>query len=251
MPYASNHGVRIHYEVEGDGPPLVLLHGTADGLQGWRETGFVDGLKDDHRLVLIDQRGHGQSDKPHDVAAYDWLLLVDDVTGVLNDLAITSADVLGYSAGSFIALAMAMSAPERVRSLILGGASAKWPGVSARALDMFAESMDAFVRFLVESAGPLLWDIQRVLANDPVAVSASLSAPRCTPSPDMLRAFDKPCLIFVGEADPRLADSHEMASHLSDATLATLPGLNHVQTYARSDLVLPHIRAFLAQVEHA
>jgi pimeloyl-ACP methyl ester carboxylesterase len=138
MPFADNNGVRIHYEVEGDGLPLVLLHGTSDDLEGWRDFGYVDALQEDHRLVLIDMRGHGQSDKPHEVAAYDWPLLVSDVACILDDLGMESVDILGYSAGSFIALGAAMSMPGRLRSLILGGASATWPGVSARALDLLA-----------------------------------------------------------------------------------------------------------------
>jgi hypothetical protein len=64
----------------------------------------------------------------------------------------------------------------------------------------------------------------------------------------MLRAFSKRSFIFVGEADPRLADSRDMASHLPAATLVTFPGLNHVQTYFRSDLVLPHLTTFLRQL---
>jgi pimeloyl-ACP methyl ester carboxylesterase len=62
--------VRIHYEVEGTGSPFVLQHGITDGLESWYEYGFVDALRDDHTLILIDARGHGGSDKPHDPVAY-------------------------------------------------------------------------------------------------------------------------------------------------------------------------------------
>ena len=70
MPCANNEGVRIYYEVEGQGPPLVLMHGITDSLEVFRLVGYVEALKSDYRLILIDARGHGASDKPHDSDAY-------------------------------------------------------------------------------------------------------------------------------------------------------------------------------------
>ena len=62
MPYATNQGVRIHYQVEGDGPPLVLQHGFFWSVEGWYRVGYVDTLRTSYRLILIDARGHGASD---------------------------------------------------------------------------------------------------------------------------------------------------------------------------------------------
>src|SRR3954447_26749762 len=70
MPYASNDGVRIYYEREGSGPPLVLHHGFTRSLEGWRDNGYADVLNTEYELILMDARGHGRSDKPHDPAAY-------------------------------------------------------------------------------------------------------------------------------------------------------------------------------------
>jgi pimeloyl-ACP methyl ester carboxylesterase len=67
--YVENDGVRIHYQVEGKGLPLFLHMGFSVDLTGWYEWGYVDALKDDYRVILIDPRGHGKSDKPHDPAA--------------------------------------------------------------------------------------------------------------------------------------------------------------------------------------
>src|SRR5207237_3323115 len=68
MPYANNQGVRIHYRVEGEGLPLVLQHGYTQSLEHWYQCGYVDALKAHYRLVLVDARGHGGSDKPHERA---------------------------------------------------------------------------------------------------------------------------------------------------------------------------------------
>ena len=81
MPYATNQGVRIYYEVEGAGPPLVLHHGSFGSSADWTELGYADDLKRDHQLVLLDARGHGKSDKPYDPAAYDLRLRALDVVG--------------------------------------------------------------------------------------------------------------------------------------------------------------------------
>ena len=86
MPYANNQGIHIHYEVEGEGPPLILHHGTSGSGANWRAMGYSDVLGHHYRLILVDARGHGASDKPYEPAAYDLPLRVTDVTTVLDDL---------------------------------------------------------------------------------------------------------------------------------------------------------------------
>jgi hypothetical protein len=75
LPYANNNGVKIYYEVEGEGPPLVLGHGLSGTLNHWWRLGYVDALRHDFRLILFDARGHGRSDKPHESSAYGYVNL--------------------------------------------------------------------------------------------------------------------------------------------------------------------------------
>ena len=96
-----------HYRVEGDGQPLVLQHGFTDSLETWYDTGYVNELKRQYRLILIDARGHGASDKPREPDAYDWQRSVADITAVLADLDIPGAHYFGYSMGGKIGFAMA------------------------------------------------------------------------------------------------------------------------------------------------
>ncbi len=91
MPYATNDGVRISYEREGSGPPIVLQHGFTRSLEGWRDSGYVAALRDDYELILVDARGHGKSDKPHDPAAYTLDKRVGDILAVLDDAGIARA----------------------------------------------------------------------------------------------------------------------------------------------------------------
>jgi pimeloyl-ACP methyl ester carboxylesterase len=123
MPYSVNQGVRIHYQIEGDGQPLVLQHGFTGSLESWYDLGYVEALKPHYRLILIDARGHGASDKPHQADAYERERNVADTTTVLDDLDIPRAHYFGYSMGGRIGFAIARYAPERVHSLIIGGRS--------------------------------------------------------------------------------------------------------------------------------
>jgi pimeloyl-ACP methyl ester carboxylesterase len=120
MPYANNNGVKIYYEVEGHGIPLVLAQGAGPAsLNTWRRYGWVDGLKDDYQLVLYDARGHGRSDKPHEASAYgmNW---VYDVLAVLNTAGISKAHFLGYSIGAWVGFWLAARHSARFYSFILG-----------------------------------------------------------------------------------------------------------------------------------
>src|SRR5215471_1863630 len=95
MPYATNQGLRIHYRVEGAGPPLVLQHGYTWNMGGWSRSGYVEPLKSHYQLILLDARGHGASDKPHDPDAYRLPRKVGDVVAVLDALEVPSAHFWG------------------------------------------------------------------------------------------------------------------------------------------------------------
>src|ERR1700726_2295119 len=103
MPYTGNQGVRIHYRIEGAGLPLVLQHGFTRSLEDWKSCGYIARLKSDYQVILIDARGHGQSDKPRDPEAYRLEKRVGDVVvAVLNDLGIGKAHYWGYSMGGWL-----------------------------------------------------------------------------------------------------------------------------------------------------
>ena len=99
MPYAYNDGTRIHYRVIGEGPSLVMQHGFTSSLDHWFEYGYTCKLDDDYRLILIDARGHGLSDKPHTVESYKLEHRVQDVLSVLDQQDIQTANFHGYSMG--------------------------------------------------------------------------------------------------------------------------------------------------------
>ena len=120
--HACADGLRIAYEVVGDGNPLMLVPGFSQSRGDWKQTGLVEAFVNAGRkVILVDPRGHGSSDKPHDPAAYRSAAVATDLIAVMDRLEIAVADVLGYSRGAWIAIATAIHHPERVRAVIGGG----------------------------------------------------------------------------------------------------------------------------------
>lgn len=244
MPDINNNGVSIHYETDGQGPPLVLLHGSFLSLDIWRDYGYVQALRDRHRLILIDARGHGQSGKPHDATAYTIRDRASDIVAVLDDLGIATADFLGYSMGGWLGFGLARHAPHRFRSFILGGAHPFAEDMTAfRA--MLPKEPAAFVAMLEPGFGmhftPALR--QRIVTNG-LAALAALTTDRDDDSA-VLATMRMPCLLIVGTADPRLVQVQTCANAMPNVTLVTLPNCDHVAGLARSDLTLPHVVGFL------
>ena len=120
----KNQGTRIYYEVEGQGPPVVLAHGMSGDTSFWRGYGYVDKLKAKYTVILFDARGHGRSDKPHEVENYDYRLRVGDVISVMDALGLVKTHYWGYSMGAHTGLGMAKLFPERLLSLVIGAATA-------------------------------------------------------------------------------------------------------------------------------
>src|SRR5688500_9494864 len=120
--YFDSDGVKIHYQVWGKGDPIVLVHGfTASIDANWVQPGIVDKLDDDFKVIALDLRGHGKSDKPHDPAVYGEIMAMD-VIRLLDHLKIDKAHIVGYSLGGFTTLKLVTMHPERFLTATLGGA---------------------------------------------------------------------------------------------------------------------------------
>jgi pimeloyl-ACP methyl ester carboxylesterase len=252
MPYAANDGVRIYYETEGSGPPLVLLCGLTRTLESWREAGYVDALRDAYDLILIDPRGHGQSDKPHDPAVYAYQTQVADITAVLDDAKIERAIFWGYSMGGLIGYGVMHYAPARFRAFIVGGMHpyAKDPEQLRQQAERFrAEGMAGFLARAEQAGGPLPpWRRAMVLANDPYALAATTIAMGESPDfADDVANCPVPVLIYAGERNLPLHDlAAQAATGHAQVTFVGLAGLDHGGAFEHRDVILPHVRAFLA-----
>ena len=259
MPYADNDGIKIHYKVDGEGPPLVLQHGFGGSLEGWYDVGYVAALKDDYQLIMIDARGHGKSDKPHDRESYRLPLRVGDVNTVQDDLNIAKAHYFGYSMGSHIGWGIAKYAQERLGSLIIGSG-----GVHEETRDEFVDGphplqklvrqdIDSYCATVKEFYGDY-WQTSwtaRCLETDLEALDATASRWEGFSYDEVLSKIWVPCMIFTGEKDPAYPRAQKAIQVIPNGVFVPIQGLGHAETFCRSDLVVPHIKKFLEQVEQA
>jgi pimeloyl-ACP methyl ester carboxylesterase len=216
MPYANNNEIKIHYEIEGQGPPLLLQHGFSGTLDAWRTNGYVQSLSKDYKCIFLSIRGRGKSDKPHEPSAYSYKNHVSDIVAVLDDAGVKKAHYIGYSMGGAIGFRIPLYAPGRFQSLILGGAGYN-PGKPIQDYGDFLGSayaamekavaegktnpMEAFFALYEKSAGTVPPERKaEILAQDGVALAAACKASRedIGPAPSAyLPEFKLPCFIPV------------------------------------------------------
>ncbi|MFH0847647.1 MAG: alpha/beta fold hydrolase [Chloroflexota bacterium] len=262
MPFVNNRGVRIHYELEGKGLPLVFMHGFTGSLEDWRMYGYTEELGKDYRLVLIDARGHGKSDKPHDAKAYQPELFGCDITAVMDDRNIKKALFMGYSMGGRVGFSsLARYSLDRFYCLILGGKSPYGYGTQAKkeavrirlaSLEKAArEGNESYIAYLEARDGLPLSDARKaqLRASDLGSLIAIQKAFIDWPdADDLMPEMKLPCLLYSGELDEDYPVIKKSAGMMPNAKFFSLPGLNHTACYQHSELVLPYVKKFLAEV---
>lgn len=258
MPFVDSAGVRIWHETVGRGSPLVLLHGGAADGTAWREAGYVDALQADFKLILIDQRGAGRSDKPTDPQAHVVERYVEDALHVLDELGVRSFTVWGWSFGGDPAIELAHRLPDRVEAAVLTGYV---PGpMSEEGLQWVednlvrpvrARGMAAILELAIEMEGDALpeWTRRQILDTDPAAFVATAIGHSQWPgiSTDELASLSVPVLLITGEREDPERGAEREARNIPAGSAVVLPGLNHIAAFDRSDLTVPIFRRFLDQ----
>jgi pimeloyl-ACP methyl ester carboxylesterase len=224
----ENDGVRLHYELYGpeDGAPIVLVHGFASDYNlnwvgtRWQETLTTAG----HRIIGLDCRGHGSSDKPHDPAAYALDIMAADVRRLLDHLDIVSADYLGYSMGARIGVQAMIDHPKRLRRVVLGGIG--WGGA-------FHAAEDIAKAFRGEptnsSVAKTFLDFAKARpSNDLEALAACILGPQPEPAASELAAIKNPVLVVVGGQDDIVAEVDRLVESIPTAKLVSIAGRNHM-----------------------
>ena len=249
MSYADSNGVRIHYEVTGEGPPLVLLHGFGVSGDAWRTGGHVDALADAFQVITMDARGHGRSGKPHGLAAYNIPNRVRDVTSVLDAVGVESAHLLGYSLGGVTGFGLGKHAPERFRSVIVLGAH-PYPETSGEfevwGRRYIERGLDAAIERRESESGPLSDEQKAELrTRDWKALGAALmSTGRIEGLGEGLLRGRVPYLLLCGTED----ESHHLvlraAKEFPNVSCVSLEGLDHHESRSRLDVLIPIVREF-------
>ena len=249
MPIAYNGEKAIYYAVEGQGPPLVLLHGFMNDHLIWYDLSYVKSLKNDYRVILVDLRGHGQSYKSHDPDEYYLTHRVQDVVAVLDSVKVPKAHIMGYSMGGRVAFGFAKYAPERVRSLIIGGMSPFGEmsiDLNQRINDLEG-GMEGSVLNYEKQYGPLPSNVrERILNNDHHAlIAATIDTRDWVGMTEMLPQMTMPVFYFCGENDYFYEETVRAAKIIAGVTFVSIPDANHQQAYVKKHLILPQIVEFL------
>ena len=247
MPYADNHGVTIHYRIEGVGHPLVLQHGFTESVEDWYECGYVDALKRDYLLILVDARGHGKSDKPHEPTAYALDIRVADVVAVLNAVGVEKAHFWGYSMGAWIGFGMASFASNRADRLVIGG---QHP--FARSMEHLRRMVraginggaDAFLAAFRQTFGPAKGAFAERLRRADLRAYLALAQDRVG-FDELLPEISIPCCLYAGEMDDVCVQARAASERIPGAVFFSLSGLDHCEAFVRADLVLPPVLRFL------
>jgi pimeloyl-ACP methyl ester carboxylesterase len=225
----SPDGVRIAYDVAGEGKPIVLIHGFASSReQNWRSTGWIDRLAAaGFRVVSFDCRGHGKSDKPHQPSAYGEHM-IDDIIAVMDAAQAPVADVMGYSMGSMLTVRFLMQHPERVRRAVLGGMGATYFQESQAWRAMIAAALEADDIETIED--PIARRF-RIFASrkdkDRFALAACMRSPRHKNVPADLKRSTRPVLVVCGANDDLTGPPEPLAEAFADGRAVTLPGKDH------------------------
>lgn len=260
--FFDSKGVKIHYTVEGQGEPVVLIHGfTATGPLNWVAPGITKALAKDYRVITLDARGHGKSAKPHDPKKYGSEM-VEDVVRLLDHLKIKKAHVVGYSMGGFITLKLAATHPERVQSATLGGSGWFRPGDKERGNfgEELAKSLDEgkgleplFVRLTPPgqpkpTAEQIKLTNQLILAvNDPKALAAAARGFKEFAVPEeKLKANKVPMLALMGSLDPLKELLDEMKDKTANLQVVIIDGAHHMNTVGREEFI-DNLKKFLAK----
>jgi pimeloyl-ACP methyl ester carboxylesterase len=230
----------IHHEVEGDGFPLFLHTGGGGDLRMWRMAGYVDGLAD-YRLILVDHRGRGHT-PPAD--SYTPAELAADVIEVADSVGAERFAFWGYSMGARIGYELAATAPERVTALV-GQGGVDGPDDAADWLETAAAVRSGGLRSILDDPSSPAWLIDHLCETDDEVFARSCEDfAGWSPWP-LLPRIAAPTLIVAGELEAENLDAAVAA--LPNGESVVLPGLGHIDGWARSDLVLPHARRFLKQ----
>jgi pimeloyl-ACP methyl ester carboxylesterase len=255
--FTAPDGIRLHYEVEGSGPPVILHIGAGGDIELWRAAGYIEPLAKTNTCILFDHRGHGKSDHPATVAANHIDRYADDLAALGTHLGLPRVSYFGWSAGVVVGVRAAERHPGLFDAMVLMGgigsrltteemeANAKWriPELESKGWWSLLEPMRASEKFPVPQ-----WFFDRIVATDLEPYKAWIKGrPNWNWGPwDALPKIKTPTLLIAGELeDPDDVDSKAVAV-MPDASRVRVPDRQHINAFLYSEFVAPLVLDFLA-----
>ena len=240
-----SNGVKIHYIMEGEGEPVLLIHGfSASAMMNWVLPGVFANLAKHYHVIALDNRGHGGSGKPHEVEKYGPEMVEDSIR-LLDHLKIDKAHIVGYSMGGFITEKLLVTHPERVISATVGGAGWSREDDDHAIIDQIAKSLDEgngiapLMKALTPPGHPVPSDEQikarnqLIMANnDAKALSACIRGMlNLQTTKQQLEQNKVPVLAIIGELDPLKKGVDNMTGVMANLKVVVVPGGDHISTF--------------------
>jgi pimeloyl-ACP methyl ester carboxylesterase len=233
MQFFDSAGVRIAFvdipASGGSGDPVLLIHGFASNhAVNWVNTLWTKTLSAaGYRVLALDNRGHGQSEKLYEPEAYHSSEMAEDARRLLDHLGIERADVMGYSMGGRITALLALQRPDRVRSALIGGLGIKLvegiglpPSIAeameAPSLESLSDPMQRMFRAFAEQT-----------KSDLKALAACIRGSRQVLTPEEVGRIEVPTLIAVGTNDQVAGSAQGLADLMPNARALDIPGRDH------------------------
>lgn len=258
--FFDSGGVKIHYVIEGKGEPVILVHGfAASAANNWALPGVIKGLATNYQVIALDNRGHGQSEKPHGDDQYG-LKMTADVIHLMDHLKIKRAHVVGYSMGGFMVGKLVTEHPERFITATMGGAGWSKPDADQSGLELLAKSLEdgkgigPLIVFLTPKgqAPPTEESIAAtnkmfMASNDSLALAGVARGMAKFAVPESkLRANKVPVLDLIGEVDPLKAGVDDLEPVMGNLKVVVIPKANHMTAFG-SPVFLTSLKSFLAE----
>jgi pimeloyl-ACP methyl ester carboxylesterase len=204
--FFSSDGVKIRYTDQGTGEPVILIHGFSVNREyEWVKPGILPALVKDYRVIAIDVRGHGKSDKPHDPKKYG-AQMGQDVLRLMDSLEIPRAHVIGYSMGAMITAKLLADHPGRFLTATVGGGAGQRAGAPQGASGL----SDRSAMLAALDRGEMTPDMA-ARNNDPTALAAAWrSLPELAWDEEKMKHVNVPVLAAVGSEDQGLAGAKEL-----------------------------------------
>jgi pimeloyl-ACP methyl ester carboxylesterase len=230
MSHFTHDGVEIAFLDQGEGEPIVLVHGFASNKEvNWVLPGWVSTLTGaGRRVIALDNRGHGASAKLYDPAAYHSSIMAEDVRALIDHLGLPRADLMGYSMGARIVAFLALAHPGRVRSAVLGGLGIRLvEGVPGS--EMIADGLEApTLAQVTDQTARQFRSFAEQTRSDLRALAACVLGSRQTLSRDEVGRIAVPLLIAVGSKDLIAGPAEELGTLIPGAKVLSIPDRDHM-----------------------